>query len=52
MYEFTYRGYTILQNGLGDKDIYFIVQNGKLEGDTHNLIDLIKKIDAQWDSKS
>lgn len=48
MYEFTYRGYTILQNGHGDEDVYFIVQNGKLDRGTTSLIELIKKIDETW----
>lgn len=52
MYEFTYRGYTILQNGMGYENIYFIVQDGKLDGGTSNLIDLIKKIDETWDVKA
>lgn len=49
MYEFIYRGYTILHNSLGDSDIYFIVQGNNLTGGTRQLIDLIKKIDEQWE---
>lgn len=49
MYEFIYRGYTILHNPLGESDIYFIVQGNELTGGTRHLINLIKTIDEQWE---